>query len=68
MLLPGLHLSELAPQKQGQDQASHCFLLYRLLALYNSSDAHPGPTAHVGLVPKESGSLPPDEAGACVLE
>lgn len=43
LLLPWLGLSELAPQKQSQDQASHCLLLYRLLALSNYSDAHPGP-------------------------
>lgn len=42
-----------SPQKQSQDQASHCPLFYRLLALYNYTDAHPGPTAHVGLVPKK---------------
>lgn len=42
-----------APQKHSQDQASHCLPFYRLLALYNYSDAHPGPTAHVGLVAKK---------------
>lgn len=69
-LLPGLELSELVPQKQSQDQASRCLLLYKLLALYNYSDVHTGPTALVGLVPKEGGSLVSvlDEAGGSVQE